>query len=395
MKVIGTAAAGAAAAALVLTASAAVPAASAASAAAAPRPGQWERVTANGLGNIADIGLVRGKDDILHVIWVNPAGNRVLDTPIKANGAAGRSVTIVSHFFSLGVPDATATPSGLDTFWNGGKSAASSTFGTYEATRPLRGGSWHVSGPAPTVNINFGTDLAATTGSDGKPWIAFTSEGGIAVRHYGHPERLLKWAGGCCLYETGLGTDGRTGATWLTFNSNASHASGIYTRKLTSSGAPAGPAVRAPGSKLTPVLLQKMTAVGRGKGRPGVYITYLTGSPFPTAVRLYRLGSKSAMTVDKLGFESSVGLSELTADPHGRIWVAWASTKNGESALWVRRSNGTVQKFGKIQRVRLPVGTDDVWRVYLSATSTRLDIVALLTVHRKIAYWHTQLVAPK
>jgi hypothetical protein len=397
MKIFGMAAAAVTAALTLAAASAAAaPAASAAPgrAASAPRPGQWERVTANGLGNTADIGLVRGEDGVLHVVWVSAAGTSLLDTPIAADGAVQRAVTIAAHFVSVSFPDATATPSGLDAFWNGAATDSSSTWGTYEATRPLHGGSWHVSGPATPINFDWGAGMAATTGADGKPWVAFVATGGIAVRHYGHPEQLLK-VSGCCRYETGIGTDGKSGTTWVTYNSNASPASGIYARELTQSGTPAGPAARAPGSKLTHTLLQRMTAVGRGKGRSGVYITYLTGYPFATAVRIYRLGSKSAMTVERLGSESNVGLSMLTADPAGGLWVAWASTINGQAALWVRRSDSAVQKFGPVEKVRLPAGTEDVWRVYLSATSSHLDVVALLTVGTKIAYWHTEVLPSK
>jgi hypothetical protein len=35
----------------------------------APAPGQWRQVRANGLENFADIGLVRGLDGVLHVLW--------------------------------------------------------------------------------------------------------------------------------------------------------------------------------------------------------------------------------------------------------------------------------------------------------------------------------------
>src|SRR5262249_24246652 len=44
----------------------------------APIPGHWRQVTAAGLENFADIGLVRGRDGVLHVLWTSgsrrPAG---------------------------------------------------------------------------------------------------------------------------------------------------------------------------------------------------------------------------------------------------------------------------------------------------------------------------------
>jgi hypothetical protein len=360
----------------------------------APRPGQWRQVTATTRDNSLDIGIARGADGVLHVIWTSggAAGQySVHDTPIAANATVGHATTIASKYFSGNFADATTTRTGVEAFFNAEQTSAFSTWGTYEATRPLRGGSWHLSSFTTPPNTGWGSGMAATAGSDGKPWLAFLLSGGVSDLHYGHSEQLLP-VSGCCFYETGIGTDGRSGATWVTWNSNASPNSGIYYRKVAASGAPSGSAKRAPGSKDTGILLQRMTAVGRGKGRAGVYITYLTGSPFPTAVRLYRLGARTATTAERLGAESTVGISTLSSDPAGRIWVGWASTVGGRSALWVRRSNTAATRLGKVQRVSLPRGTSNVWRVYLSATKSRLDVLALLTVRGKMSYWHTQVL---
>jgi hypothetical protein len=344
-----------------------------------------------------DIGIARGADGVLHIVWTSggDAGQyAVHDTPIAANGTVGHATTIVSKYFSGNFADATTTRTGVDAFFNAEQTNSSSTWGTYEATRPLRHGSWHLSLFTTPPNTGWGSGMAATAGSDGQPWLAFLLSGGVADLHYGHSEQLLP-VSGCCFYETGIGTDGRSGATWVTWNSNASPNSGIYYRSVAASGAPSGSAKRAPDSKNTGIVLQRMTTVGRGKGHSGVYITYLTGSPFPTAVRLYRLGAKTVATIQKLGAQSTVGLSTLASDPAGRIWVGWASTIDGKAALWVRRSNTSATKFGKVERVRLPGGTSNVWRFYLSATKSRLDVLALLTVHRRMSYWHTQVLPPR
>jgi len=41
--------------------------------------------------------------------------------------------------------------------------------------------------------------------------------------------------------------------------------------------------------------------------------------------------------------------------------------------------------------VALPSGTSVIWKEYIRAVGSRLDIVALLTRHGKIAYWFTQV----
>jgi len=45
---------------------------------------RWTRVTATGLGNSTDIGLARGLDGVLHVLWTAGSSGkfRVLDTQI-------------------------------------------------------------------------------------------------------------------------------------------------------------------------------------------------------------------------------------------------------------------------------------------------------------------------
>jgi hypothetical protein len=45
--------------------------------------------------------------------------------------------------------------------------------------------------------------------------------------------------------------------------------------------------------------------------------------------------------------------------------------------------------------VPLPKGTSTLWKVYLNAQAKRLDVLALLTVHGKLAYWSTQVLPPR
>ena len=46
-----------------------------------------------------------------------------------------------------------------------------------------------------------------------------------------------------------------------------------------------------------------------------------------------------------------------------------------------------------VERVPLPKGATGLWAVYINAQASRLDVLALLTVDGKTAYWATQ-VAP-
>jgi hypothetical protein len=138
-------------------------------------PGRWSQVTASGTPIIADVGLVRGADGILHVIWEQgtAAGKeKIVDSPIGPGGTPAARVTIANSLYLATDPDATATPSGLDVFWNGIQTnKPSSPEGTFEATRPVRGGHWNLVGstpPLPAVPFTSSSDSAGA-GSDGKP----------------------------------------------------------------------------------------------------------------------------------------------------------------------------------------------------------------------------------
>jgi hypothetical protein len=364
----------------------------------APAPGHWRQVTAAGLENFADIGLARGRDGVLHVLWTsgNTGTYRVADTPIAPNGTVGKTTAIASGLYDIRFPDATVTPGGLRAFWNGAASqTAGSPEGTYQATRPLRGGAWHVS-PTVTASGNTGWDfaIAAASGKDGQPWVAFGDGGQIQTLHYGQPLVELGLPS-CCVYTEGLGVDAKTGTPWLTYYSNMTNRVGIYAQQLTQAGTRAGAAKRLPGSNAGGDALsvnQRVAAASRGHGLGGVYTTYLSGWPTAQAVKLIRLGAKTATTIST--FKGATG-STVASDPNGRLWVAWYRGHLDASVLFVRRSDTAARKFGNAHKVALPAGTSELWKVYLSAQAGRVDVLALLTVHGKIAYWATQLLPPK
>jgi hypothetical protein len=84
----------------------------------------------------------------------------------------------------------------------------------------------------------------------------------------------------------------------------------------------------------------------------------------------------------------------LAADPAGRLWVGWYRSTSSKSALFVRRAAAGASQFGAVQQVRLPKGTSILWKAYINAQAGRLDVLALLTVHGKTAYWATQVLPP-
>ena len=369
----------------------------ASAATAAPKPGQWTQVTSAGQENITDIGLARGPNGVLHVVW--PSGRNpnmsIMDTPISANGTVGKPAAIAKHINQVTFPDATLSGRTLHAFWNQAPDSGSKGEGTAEATWPAGGKHWNAGvGVTTAVNNNWDLGVSADTGADGQPWVVFVTGGGFEALHYGHAKRLIS-VSGCCVYNPGIGVDDHTSAAWLTWFSNVKNQVGVYARQLKPNGLPVGKPFRLPGSNAGGDAISvnsRTTATGLGHGRAGVYTTYISGWPTTKRVYLIKLGAKKPTTVSTL---SNTSGSTLAADPFGRLWVAWYRAIIDQSELFVRRAASGASKFGKTVKVPLPKGTSTLWKVYVNAQAKRLDVLALMTVHGKLAYWSTQVLPPK
>jgi hypothetical protein len=367
----------------------------------APRPGQWTQSTLGNLENFTDIGLVRGPGGVLHVIWTDGSIGKmmVFDTPIQANGTVNKSVPITQHLNQATFPDATTNGRSLHAFWNQVSNAGPEFGGTAIATWPSGGKHWDpITGVTPAENNNWDFGVAAATGADGQPWVAFIDGGGFGgfeVLHVGHAKRQITMSAGCCRYNAGIGVDSRTSAAWLTWYSNVTNHYGIYAQQLAQNGSKISTPIRMPGSNVGNNALeanQRTTATGLGHHLSGVYLTYLVGWPTATKVDLIRLGAKKPLTVTT---QSGMTGSTLAADPFGRLWVAWLRGNLDNNALFVRRAGSGASKFGPQVRVPLPRGTSSLWKVYINAQAKRLDVLALLTVRGKTAYWATQVLPPR
>jgi hypothetical protein len=71
----------------------------------------------------------------------------------------------------------------------------------------------------------------------------------------------------------------------------------------------------------------------------------------------------------------------------GATWITYASLISGQEGVFARQ----LQASGK------PAGTTAVWKVYLSAQATKVDVLALVTQHGSnsdAAYWDAQVPQP-
>jgi hypothetical protein len=351
--------------------------------------------------NIADVGLARGADGVLHVLWATQvvAHQKIMDTPLSPKGAPGKTATIASGLWIASYPDAVVTPSGLYVLWNGDKTA-NGLQGTFWATRPLKGGAWKLGGNVPNLpNVPETTTAeTATTGGDGKPWISYTDTSALVVLHLGQKEAKIAPTQ-CCVYYPGMGTDGKSGVTWLGYYSNITGKQGLFLQKL-SKNAASGKAVRLPGSvtggnSLSPE--QRVALTGRGKGRGGVFVLYGAGYPSYRSLDLIAAGAAKPVKLATFsGFTEEVAGDTITAGPDGRLWATWWYGNGSSPKLFVRATTkATNTGFGKTVTVPLPAGTNTIWRVYTSAQAGRLDVVALLSRGSTDAYFATQVPLPK
>jgi hypothetical protein len=360
----------------------------------------WHQVTPNGMLNFADIGLAVGARSTLNVIWAaggTSGGNaKIMDTPVTFAGAVGRAATIASGGYQFTDPDATVTGNRIDAIWNGVlNSTPTSPQGTLIASRAIGGGSWStpsVIPPQPGVPDTSSADTAAT-GSDGKPWVAWYGTDSMTVLHVGHAEQQAT-PPVCCAYYPGLAVDGRSGTAWLGYMSLMTKHVGVFVQRLRQNGVNAGKAQLLPGTNTrgnTFQLNARVALTGRGHGRSGVYVAYLTGWPFALGVNLLQAGTRKAVRVARTNSAHQFADVAVSANSAGGLWLAWTNGDGSTPGLTVRESNNTVRRFGKPKRVALPSGTSTIWKVYIKAVGSRLDVVALLTRHGKLAYYYTQV----
>lgn len=356
----------------------------------APSPGHWTQATLGNLINFTDIGLVRGAGGVLHVVWTDGSNGKmsIFDTPIKADGTVEKTVAITQHLGQATFPDATNSNGTLHAYWNQESNAGAKFSGTAVATWPSGGKHWNpVTGVTPAENTNWDFGVASATGADGQPWVAFIDGGGFEVLHFGHAKRQLNMSG-CCRYNAGIGADSKTSAAWLTWFSNVTNKAGVWAQQLAQNGSKVGGPIRLPGSNVgndAIAVNQRTTATGLGHGLAGVYVSYLNGWPTAHKVELIKLGAKKPTII---ATQSGTQGSTLAADPFGRLWVAWYQG----TTIFARRAASGATRFGPTVKLSLPKGTTTLWKIYINAQAKRLDVLALITVRGKIAYWATQLL---
>ncbi len=332
----------------------------------AGQAGRWTQITRTHNGAASNLGLARGKNGVLHVLWAGPARRpytSILDTPISPAGAAGKPQAVVSGWDSVQVPAAVAAPDGSvhvlisgqkvlatndpyaglnEAVGPGGWSLGAKAFGAFQITVPssaevstalLKSGqlvsAWR---SATTLLFQAGVDSSAQPQNITPPGLAETPQ--IAV-------------------------DGGSGDAVVAYR-NASSGTAFFRRVLPSLGAP---------QEMPLAKILAPTIAARAGG--GVFSAY---APDGVRVLLLRFGGKPRPVPVPKGVQ--VLTAGVASGPDGRLWLYYGN----ERQTFVTRTSRSTSSFEPLQTFTSPPKTVQLFRFEGEGSAGPLDLFADVTV---------------
>ena len=340
----------------------------AASANAGPA-GHWTQITRAHNGANPNLGLARGKNGALHVLWAGPARGPfpvITDTQISPAGVAGAKNAVVSGWNSVHVPAAVAAPDGSIHVLISGQKVNSNTdpyAGLNEAIGP---GTWQLGAHAfgvYQITVPSSADVGTAMLKSGQlvsVWrSATTLLFQVGVDPSTQPQNVTP---------PGLGespviaVDQGSGDAVIAYRHVASGAD-FFRRVLPSLGAP---------QAMPQAKVLAPTIAARAGG--GVFSAY---TPDGARVVLLRFGGAAkAVPVPK---GTRVLVAGLAAGPDGRLWVFYGN----EQQTFVTRTSKAVGGFEPVQAFRSPPGTVQYFRLEGEGSAGPLDLFADVTVDGK------------
>lgn len=336
----------------------------AASASAGP-PGQWTQITHGHSGAGSNLGLARGKDGTLHVLWAGPKkpATAIYDTTIAPGGSVGQPQTVVSAWDSVQAPTAAAAPDGSIHAVISGQRVPLNTdpySGLNDAVGP---GSWslgtHAFGNSP-ITVSSNADVRSAFLQSGQlvsVWRSATSMlFQVGVDPSTQPQNITP---------PGLGewpviaVDRASGDTVIAYRGVAS-GENFFRRILPTLDAPqAMPQAKAQGPSIA----------ARSAG--GIYSAY---TPDGAGVSLLRFGGQpQAVPVPK---GASVLTAGVAAGPDGRLWIFYGNAQN----TYVTRTSKAVSGFEPVQTLKSTPGALSYFRLEGEGSVGPLDLFADVTV---------------
>ncbi len=350
--------------------------------ASAAAPGKWTQITHQHNGARSNLGLARGKDGVLHVLWAGP--NRapfpsILDTTVTPKGALGKPKAVISGWSGVNAPTAaTASDGSIHAIVSGQKVGGQSD--PYDGLNEVVGpGTWKL-GPRAFGNLTL------TEASNADVHTAFLKSGQL----------ISVWqSAAALLIETGtdpvvqpqnitpqglatnpvIAVDQGTGEAIIAYH-GVNDGQNYFRRVAPSVGAPqAIPQSKGDGP----------TIAARAGG--GVFTAYARDVDH---VVLLQYGGKSRKVPVAKG--ARVLTAGVAAGPEGRLWVFYGD----EQSTYVTRTSRHVTGWEPVQRLKSPPKTAQYFRLEGEGSAGPLDLFADVTVDGKTkdGSYHTH-VEPK
>ena len=331
-------------------------------------PGHWSQITRQHSGARSNLGLARGKDGTLHVLWAGPGRapfTAILDTPISRAGAVGRPQTVVSGWVGVNPPTAvTASDGSIHVVFSGQKVSSNTdpNAGLNEAVGP---GSWKLGAHA------FG-NYSVTVASNADVRVAVLKSGQL----------VSVWeSAATLLFQTGV--DPSTQPRDIT-------PSGLASNPVIAVDQSNGDAVVAyhgvnSGSNFFRRILptvDALQAMPQAKGDApsiaaraggGVYSAY---TPDGTTVWLLRFGGQPRSVPVPKG--TRVFTAGVATGPNGRLWVFYGN----DQSTYATRTSKSVSCFEPVHRLASPHSVQ-YFRLEGEGSAGPLDLFADVTVDGK------------
>ena len=327
--------------------------------------GRWTQITHQSNGSRANLGLARGKDGRLHVLWAGPARapyKGIYDTTISPAGAVGNPQAVVSGWSGVNPPAAAAAPDGsIHALISGAKVGGQNdpTDGLNDATGP---GPWHLGAHAfghSPISVPSNAVISTAVLKNGQLVSVWQSAGKLLMQVGTDPAVAPQDITPPGLADSPqVAVDQASGDAVVAYH-NVNAGQNSFRRLLPALG------------PQTPIPLAKLDSpqiAARTGG--GVYTAY---TPDGVRVLLLRFGGPSkAVPVPK-------GVHVLTAGvapgPEGRLWVYFGS---GEQTF-VTRTSKAAGGFEPIQTLASPKNAQ-YFRLEGEGSAGPLDLFVDLTV---------------
>jgi hypothetical protein len=340
----------------------------------------WERITsASPTTTSGQTALVR-TPDALHMVWRATSASyrhRIDHRAVLPDGTLSPTVTVTEDWIEMSDPGLTASTEGLRAIWGGVRSAHPDEINTELNTAlTVDGGTtWSVQDGS---IVQPGTDAAdapvsAAAQADGAPLAAWATGGGTWTHRGVDPAvpvvNIQAPLGGSGTRPGVASVGARTVVAWY---SSSSAGRGVYAQEIAPDGSAAGAPTVMPGTTSVRTPMPGRTPVASRIGGK-VFVVYAVGSTASKRILLWNVGSGTTRTIARAAGEVT---ATVTADPQGRLYVAWTTRSGGRDRVMVRRSNARATSFGDVVDASRPPSGAVARSLDMSAIDGSVDVVA-------------------